>query len=371
MCLTEGMLRGDERIGYALRKLYGTYGYSRFKMGKFEEYELYVRNKDFLVGDQMITFTDGDGTLLALKPDVTISIIKNTQEGDRGVRKVYYNEHVYRTVRGESSFREVMQTGLECIGDLDAYQISEVISLAVKSLAAISPDYMLDISHMGLVSGLMDVAGVPKEDYTVVLSAIREKNPTELALYGKEKGLSSRGAALLQLLIDIYGNIGPVLDLLEPYCQEPGAKAALEELRFIDRILKENGLSDKVQIDFSVVNDMGYYNGIVFRGFIKGLPSGSLSGGQYDKLVWKMGKHFGAIGFAITLNDLERLEEKASGYDVDILILYDENTDPLLVSRYSEEMISSGKRVLVQKEAEELSCYKTVVDLREGGGVSS
>ena len=56
---------------------------------------------------------------------------------------------------------------------------------------------------------------------------------------------------------------------------------------------------------------------------------------------------------------------------MDILILYDESTDPLLVSRCSEEMISSGKRVLVQKEAEDLSCYKTVVDLREGGGVSS
>ena len=53
-----------------------------------------------------------------------------------------------------------MQTGLECIGELDLYHIYEVIALAVESLRAIHPDYVLDVSHMGLVSGFMEAAGV-------------------------------------------------------------------------------------------------------------------------------------------------------------------------------------------------------------------
>lgn len=81
------------------------YGYRRFKMSKFEEYDLYVRNKDFLVSDRMITFTDARGILMALKPDVTLSIIKNTRAEEAGPRKVYYNESVYRSGQGRRPSR--------------------------------------------------------------------------------------------------------------------------------------------------------------------------------------------------------------------------------------------------------------------------
>ena len=152
------ILRSEEQTMYRLRGLYEKYGYRRFKMSKFEEYDLYVRNKDFLVSDRMITFTDARGVLMALKPDVTLSIIKNTREGEASPRKVYYNETVYRSGKGDEAFQEILQTGLECIGDLDLYHLYEVIALAVESLAAISPDYVLDVSHVGLVSGFMEAA---------------------------------------------------------------------------------------------------------------------------------------------------------------------------------------------------------------------
>ena len=170
------ILRSGEQIMYRLRGLYERYGYRRFKMSKFEEYDLYVRNKDFLVSDRMITFTDARGILMALKPDVTLSIIKNTRAEEAGPRKVYYNESVYRSGQGEETFQEIMQTGLECIGELDLYHIYEVIALAVESLRAIHPDYVLDVSHMGLVSGFMEAAGVTEAEYPEVMTAVRAKN---------------------------------------------------------------------------------------------------------------------------------------------------------------------------------------------------
>ena len=162
------ILRSEEQTMYRLRGLYEKYGYRRFKMSKFEEYDLYVRNKDFLVSDRMITFTDARGVLMALKPDVTLSIIKNTREGEASPRKVYYNETVYRSGKGDEAFQEILQTGLECIGDLDLYHLYEVIALAVESLAAISPDYVLDVSHVGLVSGFMGRRGGGGRDYPEV-----------------------------------------------------------------------------------------------------------------------------------------------------------------------------------------------------------
>lgn len=357
-------LRSDERTVFELRDLYRRYGYSRFKMSKFEEYDLYIRNKDFLVSDRMITFTDAGGRLLALKPDVTISILKNTKQGDGGLRKVYYNETVYRTVKGDAAFREIMQTGLECIGELDAYHVFEVISLAVKSLQAISGDYVLDLSHMGLVLGLMETAGVPEEGYSKVLAAVREKNAAELERVCDELKLSSASSALLNKLISVYGRLEEVLPALAPFCYGEKTRKAWEELNVLSGLLKGNGLGERVQIDFSVVNDMSYYTGIVFQGFIKGLSAGVLSGGQYDKLAQRMGDLPGAIGFAIYLDELERLNSQEAGYDTDVLLLYNEDTELSLLTKTIAGLAEEGKRVLARQEITETLRYREMVDLR-------
>ena len=152
-------VRKDETVIRSLKRLYRTYGYAPFKVSKFEEYDTYVQNKDFLISDKVITFTDTNGKLLAMKPDVTISIIKNSDDTSGVVQKLYYNENVYRVSAGAHAFKEIMQAGLECIGAIDRYLTCEVIMLAVKSLGAISEQFVLDISHMGYVSGLMDAAG--------------------------------------------------------------------------------------------------------------------------------------------------------------------------------------------------------------------
>ena len=60
---------------------------------------------------------------------------------------------------------------------------------------------------------------------------------------------------------------------------------------------------------------MKYYNGIAFKGFISGIPDSVLSGGQYDRLMRRMGRRDRAIGFAVFMNKLERLQEGAGTDD--------------------------------------------------------
>ena len=87
MKIENKLLKSDEKVVLELRSLYEKYGYAQYKMSKFEEYDLYVRNKDFLVSDNIITFTDTNGKLMALKPDVTLSIIKSSK--DCTSRRIY------------------------------------------------------------------------------------------------------------------------------------------------------------------------------------------------------------------------------------------------------------------------------------------
>ena len=366
MELDWNILRSGEQTIYRLRGFYEKYGYRRFKMSKFEEYDLYVRNKDFLVSDRMITFTDARGVLMALKPDVTLSIIKNTREGDAGPRKVYYNETVYRSGKGDEAFQEIMQTGLECIGDLDLYHIYEVMALAVESLRAISPDYVLDVSHVGLVSGFMEAAGVEEADYGQVMAAVRAKNLAALDAFCESRGLSGTVRALLERLVTTYGTMETVLEELAPLCVGgKKTREAWEELSSLCALLKANGLGDRVYLDFSVEGDMDYYSGIVFRGFLKNLSAGVLSGGQYDKMVEKMGKKCGAMGFAIYLNELERLDPAQPQFDADTLILYDEKTDLRVLTARLAALASQGKRALARRQSQGLQVKETV-DLRGG-----
>ena len=117
-----------------LEELCRKFGYAPYKMSRFEEYELYVRNKDFLQSDRVITFSGADGRLLAMKPDVTLSIVKNAPEAPGAVRKVHYRENVYRQDRDGGNFREILQAGIECVGDVGSYEIAEVVYLAAKNV---------------------------------------------------------------------------------------------------------------------------------------------------------------------------------------------------------------------------------------------
>ncbi len=307
MIIDDSIIRSEERAVFNLRTLYKQFGYSRFKMSRFEEYDLYVRNKDFLISDEVITFTDHNGRLLAMKPDVTLSIIKNTADEEGVVQKVYYNENVYRVAKGTHTFKEIMQAGLECIGDLKESDTAEVVLLAAQSLKLISENYVLDLSHMGLLSAMLQESGLSESGMGKALAFIHQKNAHELAALCKEEGAN---AEKLTALITCCGEPKRALYALQDQIQSEQEKQAFADFARLCAVLVRNGLQDQVRIDFSVGNDMKYYSGVVFKGYIEGVPVGILAGGQYDKLLRKMGRKSGAIGFAVYLDQLERLSEK-------------------------------------------------------------
>jgi ATP phosphoribosyltransferase regulatory subunit len=156
-------------------------------MSKFEEYELYLKNKEFLVSDNVITFTDTDGRLLALKPDVTLSIIKNSRPKDKELIKAQYNENVYRVSGSTHTFKEIMQSGIECIGEIGDREIAEVLSLASQSLASLSEDYVIEISSLDLVCSVLAAFGITDSALDGALDLIGRKNSIGLEAFPGER----------------------------------------------------------------------------------------------------------------------------------------------------------------------------------------
>lgn len=362
--MSQSPLRPDERAGLRLRELYRTHGYLPYRMSKFEPYDLYVGNKSFLVSENILTFTDTDGRLMALKPDVTLSIVKNAQPPAGALEKVCYSENVYRTTAAGMGFREIMQTGLECIGALDLAAMGEVLALAAESLALLGSGYLLDLEHTGLVSALLEPA-----DETVrknLLAELGRKNQSAINQICAQAGIGRTLAVRLGRLAGLYGPAGSVLPELEGLAQEAEAREALEELRGLCRILEGLGLLEHIRLDFSIANDMRYYNGVIFRGYLPGLASGVLAGGRYDNLLRRMGKAGGAVGFAVYLDQLDRLED-GGGYDADVLLLYRPGDDPAAVAAFAERLRRDGRSVRMERSEPAGLRWREQVRFGEGG----
>lgn len=364
MKINQNIMKSEERATFQLRSLYQQYGYRQFKMGKFEEYELYVRNKDFIASDSIITFNDAGGKLMALKPDLTLSIVKNYHPVEGYVEKVYYSENIYRGSKHAHTYKEILQTGLECMGDIDLYHLCEVTLLAAKSLAAISSDHVLELSHMGLVRSLL--CGIDEDVQAQIVKRISEKNIHEIHQICQTHHIDHNIDESLEILVSTYGSYRKVLSRLSKLKLGNGAEDALRELEAICGVLARNKLARNINIDFSIVNDMSYYSGLLFKGFIKGIPTSVLSGGQYDQLMARMGKTGGAVGFAVYLDSLDRLEPYEKQYDFDVVLLYDEDADVSMVLKEAKALRDTGKSVTVQKQLPGRLTYRTLAKMIDG-----
>ena len=306
MELDLNILRPQERVSLQLRLLYEKAGFRQYHMGRFEEYGLYQENRRFLSSEQVITFTDLDGRLLALKPDVTLSIAKNAQVEADGCGRFYYLENVYRPSQESHTFREISQMGLECIGAVDDEVTAQAVSLAIRSLALTGRDYVLKISHMGFITGLFDAVGAPESVRPRLLTCIRDKNHHELQKCAAEAGLSKQGTDALCRLGELSGPWEAVLSKAEPLALNAAMGSALTELRTLCKALPEQGAS--LTLDLSLAGDMEYYNGLVLQGYLAGLPRAVLKGGRYDRLAAQFRPGARAIGYALYLDELSRMD---------------------------------------------------------------
>lgn len=362
----ESILTREERIVFGLRALYSKFGYRPYRMSKFEEYDLYAGNRSFLPSGGVITFTDTNGRLMALKPDVTLSIAKNLGGGpDSTPEKLYYDESVYRAPDSGLGFQEITQAGLEYLGPVDGYVMGEVAMLAARSLGEISPDWVLDLSHMGYLCALVDELGLRGPERAELLRAVGSRSAQAMRAVCTAAGAPEEPADRLIRLVELYGPATELLPELRALAATEAELAAADELEDTVRVLASFGCVGGVNIDLSITCDTEYYNGLVFKGYVPGAPSAVLSGGRYDSLMRKLGKDEQAIGFAVYLNLLERLGGAEPEYDADVLLIPDGET-PEELAGMVRELTDSGRSVRVQRRAAPSLRCRTVMKMMDG-----
>lgn len=144
-----------------------------------------------------------------------------------------------------------------------------------------------------------------KADKEEFLSLIGEKNIHGIIEKCNLLSVPEEKITSLKELLSLHGTPEEILPKLKNIC----GNIAKSEIEVLDEVLTtvDNDTKNRIQIDFSIIGDINYYNGIIFNGFISGIPGKVLSGGQYDKLMLKMNRKSKAIGFAVYLDQLERI----------------------------------------------------------------
>ena len=298
-------LQPKERASFALRALYEAAGCRKYHMGRFEEYGLYQENRSFLSSEQVITFTDLDGRLLALKPDVTLSIAKTAQPAPGQTLRYYYHENVYRPSAESHTFQEISQMGLEMLGRVGEADVQQAVCLAAQSLGQLGTEWVLEVSHMGYLFGLFDALAVPDAARARLLEKLRQKNAHELRAAALAAGLDAAAADTLCRVLELTGSYAATLPKAAALCRNEAMQAAVAELQGLAAPLETAG--GVIRLDMTLAGEMEYYNGLVFQGYLKALPRPLLKGGRYDLLMQKFTPGAGAIGFAVYLDELDRL----------------------------------------------------------------
>lgn len=356
-------LPADELLPLRLRALYENCGYRRFRVGKFESYDMYMENRSFLRSEGIITFTNAQGRLMALKPDVTLSIVKNVKP-ENGPQKYYYNESVFRIEHRGEEYREITQMGVEYLGADEGYPQAETVLLALESLSLIDAEYVLDLSHMGFISGLLDAVSLIGPDREKAISLLGRKDADGLRRLFAELGLPEADAQLLVGAARFRHPLREAIEAAGALARSEEMRAALKELESLCAVLDAMGRANSVFLDFSVINDMDYYNGLVFRGYVRCAKRAVLAGGRYDRLMLRFGKPLPSIGFAVYLSELERVLRDQPQYDVDTLVLYGD-ADACTVAETVRKCAAEGS-VRAERTAPEGVRAKRIVRLGEG-----
>src|SRR5437660_6046688 len=124
------------------RDVFRTYNYQEIRTPLFEETALFARGvgeDTDIVGKEMYTWEDRDGSSLTLRPEATASVmrayIEHRLDQVPGIKKLYYIGPMFRRERPQKGrYRQFYQIGAEAIGSESPAVDAEVIEMVVEVL---------------------------------------------------------------------------------------------------------------------------------------------------------------------------------------------------------------------------------------------
>ncbi len=288
------------RVEQAMRDTCHRFGFGEVVTPTFEQSELFKLRSGEAIVDEMYVFKDKGDREMALRPEITASVIRffvNEMSNLPKPLKLYYVGNCFRYENPQSGrYREFFQLGAELIGNENPETDAEVISLAVESLRATGlQDFNVRVGHIGILKSLV-LSGI--EERALAGSVLRMIDKGEFDALAATLETNGIAGDMMDSIKSIAGTKGGI-DVLESVEESK----ANEHLRELFEILRQQGLDD-CQLDLGIVRGLDYYSGMVFEIDAPrlGAEKQVLGGGSYTLSELFGGEPVFSTGFAIGID---------------------------------------------------------------------
>ncbi len=341
-----------------IRQVSEAYGYQEYDGPFLETIDLYAaKSGDELVKEQSFVFPDKSGNLIALRPELTPSLVRMIAQRQQ---QLYYPLRWWSFGpfwRYESPQkgrgREFFQWNADLIGVDSPEADAEMAALMADFFqqVGLSPSQVkVLVNNRRLMESELSALDIPQEQRDAVFKIIdrREKlAPDDWQAYALDKGISIQQFQGLQALINHSGLWEKSQELVRFF-------AAVDAL----------GVSAYVEYAPQIIRGLDYYTGNVFeaQAVTADVSRSIAGGGRYDDLLADVGGDpLPGVGFAmgdmvvaVVLEELGLLPEQRDRTPAEVIVtVFDEDT--LLDSfRIAAELRKAGLDVFCYPEVDKL-----------------
>jgi len=294
-----------EAVSSALSSVFDSWGYGPVETPVAEEYATLEAAGGRSLEATAFRLFDIDGSLLALRPEMTLPIARLTASrlsAEPGPHRFRYVAPVFReyaSLRGQS--RQFTQAGVELVGAPGPVGDAEIVSVLADALSAAGlTAFTIVIGTVQLLRALIAAAELPDEWGNAVLEAAHERNLVEIDRLSNREDIAPTIGDALRAVPRLRGG-ADAIEAAGEYAATCGCAAALRDIRDTYRILESTGLADAVTVDFGIMRSFDYYTGLVLEVYAPGLGLPLGGGGRYDRVLGEFGAPAPAAGFALGL----------------------------------------------------------------------
>ena len=302
--------RKVESLRRAILDLYQSYGYELVAPPILEFLDSLLTGTGSDLNLQTFKLVDQlSGRTLGLRADITPQVARIDAHllNRAGVTRLCYAGSVAhaRTPVG-SSAREDLQLGAEIYGCATWEADFEAITLLLKTLSIAGLDKVyLDLSHAGILTGILAEQKLDKETIETLYGLLQSKDRPRLS-----KWAACLPAKTAEALIALTELNGPCEQVLAKAKKELPKHAAIDQAlvdleRLVAAVSASSGL--ELSIDLADLRGYQYHSGVMFAAYVEKWPQPIARGGRYDHVGQAFGRSRPATGFSLDLLTLSNL----------------------------------------------------------------
>jgi ATP phosphoribosyltransferase regulatory subunit len=292
----------------AAMAVFAGWSYAEIATPALDYFALFDRGMGHGEAQRAFRFTDTDGRLVALRPDVTASVARASATlfaaRPRPLRLCYAAAVFRQRPRSHAEWRrEWTQLGCELIGAAGTQADLETLLVAVEILErlGLAGRFRITLNHVGIFNGVAAQLQLDTDARAEMRRIIDTRDTDALARFLAAH--AAHGGRAVQQLTRFTGG-DELLDAARAVLTDAHSAAALDALAELWRVLAALQLTDCFEIDLGDVTGHDYYTGLVYKIYVAGAGARVGSGGRYDELTASFGGRDPAVGFILDLDAL-------------------------------------------------------------------